>query len=518
MKKENRWAVSDISGYTFPRWVGTIPDQGQNETVYEIARQIYIFANDEELYRLVHKKSFEGLPQILVDRYPPDFSERTEYENEGVDYLTKDGLKSKDYKAQSKISYYQKGKVVSEWIEDFLAFHCKLRPDKYENLQEVRSCYENSEPLLIEYCTITLSSDIWFPRVVGWIDGEEPSYDNSEPAALNTPRLNRFLQRTKDFIKSLGGTWEVVNTANSIADECELTEDGISLEVNTSPRNYWCVHNSSGFGYTPQDIPSWSVYFPEKRFKTIRDVWPLIKTILEVGQQEKIFRSLKDDTDFHQFIHDVDIFKFPVPSLEYIQDRTIITRYREFQEKPDADYTPRYLDKFLGDTRVSYYDLDGQITERYVHKLGDFLQQYHKGREERLWKLYAPSHEFSIRFEDFFLVRNLDDLVSQKSYYANNKAYLEIILTSNIWFPQVPGFFERKHPESVRPWIYGRYVHYEKKFDNQELANKHTPRLNRFIAAIADKVREMGGEWTINPEIKDSYREMMTLTGIKLDV
>jgi hypothetical protein len=92
------------------------------------------------------------------------------------------------------------------------------------------------------------------------------------------------------------------------------------------------------------------------------------------------------------------------------------------------------------------------------------------------------------------------------------------MLTSDIWFPQVPGFFERKHSESVRPDIYCDRVVYGKKFDNHELANRHTPPLNRFIAAIAAKVREMGGEWTINPEMKDSYREMMTLTGIKLDV
>jgi hypothetical protein len=530
MNRENRWSVSDFREYTFPCWIGKIPDRGKDEITYETARQIYIFANEEDLYRLAYIKTFGELSQVLADTYPLDFSEETEEENGGVDYLTKDGFKSKDYKGQSKISYYYKGKVVTEWIEDFLVFHCKLRPDKYKDIQEVSSSYTNSEPLLMnhyrkdgeEIYEVMLSSDIWFPIVVGWLDGEEPSYDNSELAALNAPRLNRFLQQTKNLIEGLGGTWEVCKATDSIPDECEVTEDGISLEINTTPRNYWCVWDSCG--HASMLIPYWSASFPEKKFKTSRDVWPLIRTILEVGQQEKIFRSFRDDTDFHQFIHDVDTNQFPIPSLEDIQDRTIITRYKEFQEKVGTDNMPKYLDKFLGDTRVSYYESDGQIIERYVYKLGDLLQQYHKSREdERLWNLFAPSYEHGIKFRDCFLVRDWDDLASQKSYYARNEAYLDIILTSDIWFPQVSGFFERKNPQSSRPHVYSRGIyerdtHYKEKFDNQKLANRHTPRLNRFIAAIAAKVREMGGEWTINPEMKDSYREMMTLTGIKLDV
>jgi hypothetical protein len=524
MNKENRWAVSYMGEHTFPYWRGTIPDRGIIEATREIFRQVYVFANDEDLYRLVHKSNPGELPKVLVNRYLPDFSERTENENGEVNYLTKDGLKSRDYKGQSKISYYHEGKILTEWVEDFLTFSRNLRPDKYEKFWDVNSGVYNSEPLAMEYgrrsrkeiYEIMLSSDIWFPRVVGWMDGEEPSYDNSELAALNAPRLNRFLQKTKEFFLKQGGTWEVFNTVDSIPDECKVTEDGVSLEVNTSPRNYWCVWDSCG--HASMLIPYWSASFPKKRFKTIRDVWPLIKTILEVGQKEKIFRSFKDESDFQDFIYDVDTNKFPVPSLEYIQDRKVITRYREYQEEIGIEYTPTYLDKFLGDNRVCYYDLNGQITERYLHRLGDFLQQYHKDREERLWKLYAPSYEYGIKFRDSFLVRDWSDTASHKSYYADNETYFDIMLTSDIWFPKVPGFFERKHSESVRPDVYCDRVVYGKKFDNHELANRHTPSLNRFIAAIADKVREMGGEWTINPEMKDSYREMMTLTGIKLDV
>ena len=66
--------------------------------------------------------------------------------------------------------------------------------------------------------SIQLETDIWFPRVLGFLDREEESdprrgpddmYDNSALAARHTPRLNRFIASVREAALDLGAQWEL---------------------------------------------------------------------------------------------------------------------------------------------------------------------------------------------------------------------------------------------------------------------------------------------------------------------
>jgi hypothetical protein len=90
--------------------------------------------------------------------------------------------------------------------------------------QEARLCVESR-------------SDLWFPRVLGVLDGDVPSppagpaRDNSALAAIHTPRLNRFVRVVRDLVESRGGTWRIAEP-EGIARRyaARVTQDGISLD------------------------------------------------------------------------------------------------------------------------------------------------------------------------------------------------------------------------------------------------------------------------------------------------
>jgi hypothetical protein len=286
MSTKNRWVIPDTYDHNFPCWKCELPKTITKEAFQKIVRQIYSFAYDEELYRLVLKAPPGGQLQVLADVCESDLTWTSS--GEKMWSFTEDGPDRKDCEEQIKISYYNnesghESEIITEWIGRCVELSRKLRRDKYE-IED--NYYHDLLPVMIDHngqnrISVELFSDIWFPRVVGWIDDDKPFYDNSELAALNTPRLNRFLQRTKKIILEENGMWELAwsyeqqkqfikfedktieennrllvkpYSMNSIAPECEITEDGISLELNLKPRNHWCVWNSHG--HSSESIPA----------------------------------------------------------------------------------------------------------------------------------------------------------------------------------------------------------------------------------------------------------------------
>jgi hypothetical protein len=529
MNKINYWVVSDDTDCPICLWQGKISRGRTEKEFLATLDQIYDFAREEELYRLVHKTGFDDPIQTLpYGLHDFDWVKQ----DDGIIGITKDGIKLRDCEDQVKISYYSnesghEGEIVTDWVGKFINFQMKLRPDQFGEDPDplygwtirpvVIDRHWYKEELQEEYYEINLYTDIWFPRVIGWMDAEEPFYGNSELAALNTPRLNRFLQRTKELILSLGGTWELAKVSEkenvynpvtpylgniNIAPECEITEDGINLELKIKSRNHWCVWNTGG--HSSQSIPFWRAKFSGHMFKSCQDFWPLIKTILEVGQREEVLRVFADEADFHQFIDDIESGILPIPSFENIQEKKLIDTYR----KEIGSDIPNYLYNIVADTRICYYDIHGEIVERHQDKLGETLRQLYDGNDNRNFKEFANANENIICIYDPWLVHGMGRSDYEPSF--------RIKLPSDIWFPQVSGDLERKSWARRNPHF--RDIIYKKGFDNRELANLHTPRLNRFLAAIVEKVVEMGGEWTINEDTFDEYYKMMTSTGIRIDV
>jgi hypothetical protein len=522
MNNKNHWAVlDDYDGILC--WEAEMQNALVQEDFITILKQVYKFACEEELYRIVRKASSNEQPQILSDVYGPDFSIWTDLDDGGVDFLTKEGLNRNDYEEQVNISYYSidasdNGQIVKEWVGNFAGLAKKIYPEKYDYT------YHEVLPLMInynrkDYINIVLTSDIWLPKVVGWMDDGEPYYDNSELAALNTPRLNRFLQRTKELIQNSGGQWqlkgskEVYRTDQAkkngfpstkvyvdidiIAPGCEVMEDGISLKADTKPRNYWCIQDR----YDYDHFPAWEARFPENRFKNRRDTWPLIKAIMEVGQQEKILQIFEYQDDFRQYISDIENGTLPIPYLDdfvgRITGESFANSYRN-----ELEHIPEYLYNAASIPYMLYYDSQGEIVEDYAcgfGKFGEMLRySYHGYSNDHLFKKHAGGECF-IRFFDHLIEEGYD-------------GYLKIALPSDIWFPVVRGNLQQKS------WVRGNKFSnvFCKGFDNRELANWHTPALNRLVAATAEKVKEMGGDWSVNEIVDPMYYEMMTPTGVKL--
>jgi hypothetical protein len=565
MSNENWWVANeDNSEKKFPSWQGTVFRGRNREKLKETIKRIYALACEEELYRIVKKGKDSDDSEILSGVTKLDFHCITK-EDHSYDNLDKNGLSwYNDCEEQCKVSYYAlDGQIATEWIGCFHDFYVKLRSGNYVNLGTANFRPSvNSLPLEIDYgfnsdgfemYEVSLCSDVWFPRVVGWLDSEEPFYDNSELSSLNTPRFNRFLQRTKELILNLGGKWELVGDrpvaiddyelfenyysysfnpkmidskiiyvdgiekevypslskykgVENISPECQITENGISLEIDLKSRNRWCMLTDEK---SEIDLPKWTAHFPAGKFVSHQDFWPFVKTILEVGQQEEIFRIFTEEAEFRRFIRDVDSGILPMPFLEVLHGGISGTKV---EEQLVTDNLPEYIRNIQGMTKVSYYEKDGQLVDKYVEKqgLGKFLYNYHLG------DLGEYQCEYRKRFLHAYYgcLEFYDRLVPE---YDPEGCHLDIKLTSDIWFPTIDGSVERKVGIDTS-FDADEIARYTKGFDNRELANRHTPRLNRFLSAIAEKVIEMGGEWSIGLYVDPKYLEKMTLTGIQMDV
>lgn len=81
--------------------------------------------------------------------------------------------------------------------------------------------------------SISIDTDIWFPRVVGIHDdsGDGPMqwYDNAALAARHTPRLNRFLKGVRELAATFGATWSHEATSNKNYTDM-VADSGIEFE------------------------------------------------------------------------------------------------------------------------------------------------------------------------------------------------------------------------------------------------------------------------------------------------
>jgi hypothetical protein len=86
----------------------------------------------------------------------------------------------------------------------------------------------------------------------------------------------------------------------------------------------------------------------------------------------------------------------------------------------------------------------------------------------------------------------------------DRRVTLRIVLHSDIWFPWINGV---NHP----------LCDYKRSFDNRLLAERHTPRLNAFLGAVADAARAAGGTFGLDKDCTNVRPEYVSDSGIVLD-
>jgi hypothetical protein len=140
---------------------------------------------------------------------------------------------------------------------------------------------------------------------------------------------------------------------------------------------------------------------------------------------------------------------------------------------------------------IAYYDRNDVLVEQNVADLGILLRDLEP----------VPGAIFGyLRNRGNSPMEALGSVFSVDEIQSLSKVQFTLTTNSNIWSPYL---YWTGHPWGSRPNVY---------YDNRELANRHTTRLNRVIGTLADMTAELGGKW----ELLDDG-EFATARGIDLD-
>jgi hypothetical protein len=224
-------------------WYGELPPPGKLgvERAFEFARHILEAAEREQVLRTV----FVPAQPVPQGEDVPTWLElmRAKFEQEGRLRLfpawSPDEWLGGGLRELARLAYFKGDRIVEEDVDDVGALEKSVvsaRGGDPEGIRFTRplalsggSHNEPDQPLSpgrppTREISISLSlyTDIWFPRVIGLDVGDHAGrsrdwrhparggdglMDNSALAARHTPRLNRFIEALRDAILELGGTW-----------------------------------------------------------------------------------------------------------------------------------------------------------------------------------------------------------------------------------------------------------------------------------------------------------------------
>jgi hypothetical protein len=233
--------VAEVGIESFLRFARGLLDAGEREQVYRVleTRTTGVFQATPEYSYYDHLVEVFKATGIL-----PLFDHGT-----GVGSTEAGRLRT-----PGRVAYYDPaGKVVEENVDDLGLLLQHLRPEKAAHhlgymshvapvtvtgLTKISSIGATaSMPISI---SLTLDTDIWFPRVVGFLDSDDdapsPSlsemHDNRVLASRHTPRLNRFLTEVHSLVVELNGRWTLTEPEEQISEYRKMRrEDGIEIDL-----------------------------------------------------------------------------------------------------------------------------------------------------------------------------------------------------------------------------------------------------------------------------------------------
>jgi len=236
----NYWATyRDPVAY----WVGKLPPPAKvgMERVFAFARHVLDTAERERVMRVI---GVPALPSAKSEGEPSWFElTRIWFEREGrLDLFPGYGSMPERFgggllRLPARLEYYHGDRIVEVDVEDVGDLEKSVVTARGGDPEGIRftlpivlngSAYDEDgeapgrPPTRELPVSLSLYTDIWFPRVVGFRVGDDAGrdpearhpargrdglMDNSALAARHTPRLNRFIETLRDAILELGGTW-----------------------------------------------------------------------------------------------------------------------------------------------------------------------------------------------------------------------------------------------------------------------------------------------------------------------
>jgi hypothetical protein len=136
-----------------------------------------------------------------------------------------------------RVCWHGRVGVEQDDVADLGALMSRLRPRAEEWTERFMAHVAPVEVWRSPYAIrFALATDIWFPQVLGVLDGDAPpppappQRDNRALAACHTPRLNAFLADVRAAAERLGGTWRLVEPEGIGVRYAAMTgETGIRL-------------------------------------------------------------------------------------------------------------------------------------------------------------------------------------------------------------------------------------------------------------------------------------------------
>lgn len=152
--------------------------------------------------------------------------------------------------SSARLNYYDiDGALIDKEVDDVGELLQRLRPMPFD-LSEENQYYYNCDKKsymaegsaiffrgdLRTNLYINLYTDIWFPKVGGYLEDDSPYenrifHDNRELALGHTPRLNRFLASVRDLTLEFDGVWKVDYPTYDEQYNQQFDENGIYLDV-----------------------------------------------------------------------------------------------------------------------------------------------------------------------------------------------------------------------------------------------------------------------------------------------
>ena len=133
---------------------------------------------------------------------------------------------------------------------------------------------------------------------------------------------------------------------------------------------------------------------------------------------------------------------------------------------------------------MAWYDASDALTEQPTSDLGEVLRALEPSPgaiPDGFTRAYPP-----VRITGPEVTYDGDGLRAIDAH-ARRALEIRVAIHSDIWFPFV---FGSAHPEAD----------HRRMFDNRELASRHTPRLNAFLAEVGTIVAGVGGRWRVEEE------------------
>jgi hypothetical protein len=224
---------------------------------------------------------------------------------------------------------------------------------------------------------------------------------------------------------------------------------------------------------------SWEASFPPEMWREPAPLFELVDLVCEVGKREGVYEILevpaRDEWAYSAAA---------TPTLTWGEHvRRMWRDHRSLMLFPAGGPVRTDQGQLRTPARLCVFDEDGNVVERVVEDVGALFLATHPETD------HAP-HVCPIEIYGPF---------------ETDRAYpldLTVRLETDIWFPHVIGLDFTTDDVEMVP---------------NAFAACHTPRFNRFLAALHAKVLELGGTWAINVEgTARNYAPWMLDDGIRL--